>query len=79
MNKEFLSNQQAFDALFVGGVDYGGIGEVALSFGCFFGEDVTLVGVFTLYFSGAGEVEALFGAGVGFDFGHGIVFLIIFF
>jgi len=44
--------------------------KVSLTFFGLLGEDVAMISVFPLNFSRSGKREALFGTGVGFQFGH---------
>ena len=44
--------------------------EVALLLGRFLGQDVTVEGMLPLDFSGAGQLETLFGRRIGFYFWH---------
>jgi len=49
---------------------------VALSFGSAVAHPVRSIRVEALYFSGAGELEALFGTGVRLHLGHNTTFFI---
>ena len=46
------------------------VGQVALAFGAFLGQNMTLVSVFPFDASTAGQLEAFFCAGIRFHFRH---------
>lgn len=64
-----LDAQEAFYLLYVGGVYQTGVVEVAFTLLRFLGENVAVVGVFTLDLPCAGERKALFAGTVGFILG----------
>jgi len=51
--------------------------QCTLGLGGLLGQDVTLEGVFTLHFSGAGGFEPLLGTGIRFHFRHGSDFYLL--
>ncbi len=58
------------DAFFIRLIHRGKSRKIALTFGCFFGQDVAFVSVLALNFPCAGKFEALFRARFGFHFRH---------
>jgi len=71
-----LSYQHTLYACFIGLVYHSRATEVALSFGSAIAHPVRSIRVEALYFSGAGELEALFGTGVRLHLGHNTTFFI---
>lgn len=71
-----LGQQHALYACFIGLVYHSRATEVALSFGSAVAHPVRSIRVEALYFSGAGELEALFGTGVRLHLGHNTTFFI---
>ena len=67
---ERLLDQQQSHCAAVVDVDDAHAGEVAFLFFGLFGQDVALVGVFTLDLSGSGEGESFLCTGVCFHFRH---------
>lgn len=66
----FLESQKVFNLTQVGIGYQSSVVEVAFAFLGLFGQDVAVIGVFTLNLACAGESEALFGGTVGFHFWH---------
>jgi hypothetical protein len=56
-------------------VDGSGVGKIPLLLGLHLGKDVRLKSVLTFDLAGTGKLEALFGTGFGFHFGHIRLFL----
>lgn len=59
------------DTGFIGRMNQGGMGQIALALGALLGQDVTFKGVLALDFSASGQLEALARSGFGFHFRHG--------
>ena len=71
-----LGQQHTLYACFISLIYHGRATEVALSFGSAVAHPVRSIRVEALYFSGAGELEALFGTGVRLHLGHNTTFFI---
>lgn len=65
-----LRYQHTLYACFIGLVYHGRATKVALSFGSAVAHPVRSIRMEALYFSGASELEALFGTGVRLHLGH---------
>lgn len=65
-----LFYEKAFYFCLIGRSDEYGIIQIAFLLRRLFGEDMAMVSVFPLDFSGAGEVEALLGSGICFHLWH---------
>ncbi len=70
MPRDVLGKQHTFDALLVVTAHEGGVVEVALLGRLLFGQDVTVISMLALDFTGAGEGETLLGSGLGFHCRH---------
>ena len=70
MSARKLLDEQVLDFGFVSRRNGTRIAEVPLLLRRLFGEDMAMVSVFPLDFSGAGEVEALLGSGICFHLWH---------
>lgn len=65
------NTEHALNAGFIGFMHQGALHQVLLPLGRLLGEDVAVVSLVTLYFTGSGHLESLLGAGVGFHLWHG--------